>query len=101
MVWDLENYGLNQLERTEDLYNIGPNAQMTFVNSSGGGNYFLFDVHSKGRHLKAPIEVVHYGDWIDNKLIMHKDIFHLQGIQNRGQFKGLQLRGVVVVCSQS
>ncbi|XP_055903563.1 ionotropic receptor 75a-like [Eupeodes corollae] len=100
MVFDPYNYGLNELEIEEDPISIGPNAQMTFVNYSTNSldeNFSLYDVHSKGRHLKASIEVIHYGDWIDNKLIIYKDIFYLQGIQHRSQFNELQLRGVLVI----
>ncbi|XP_055852113.1 ionotropic receptor 75a-like [Episyrphus balteatus] len=97
MIWDVNNYGLSELEINEDPIMIGPNAQLTFVNSSEDGSYSLYDVHSKGRHINAPLEVTHYGDWNYDKLIMHKDIFYLQGIQNRGHFNGLQLRGVVVI----
>nr|AOE48106.1 putative ionotropic receptor IR2 [Scaeva pyrastri] len=103
MIWDLKNTGLEEL--IGDLNNIGPNAQITYVNRTQLSQsieidietYSFYDVHSKGRHLNAPLEVVHYADWRDGKLMAYQDVLKLQGIRHRDQFKQLKLRGATVI----
>ncbi|EDV98966.1 GH13307 [Drosophila grimshawi] len=77
---------------------VGPNAQITYVNRTEDG-YALWDIHSKGRHLKSPLEVHLIAKYlIDAKqLIIVRDIFELQSIRYRSQFNGLTLRGATVI----
>ncbi|XP_055850641.1 uncharacterized protein LOC129915191 [Episyrphus balteatus] len=94
MIWDPQNTGLDEL--VGDLKNIGPNAQITYVNKTELENFEFFDIHSKGRHLNAFLEVVHYANW-NGMLKIYVDVLKLQGIRFRDQFNQLKLRGATVI----
>ncbi|XP_022225591.2 ionotropic receptor 75a [Drosophila obscura] len=83
-----------------ELEYVGPNAQITYVNKTSN-NYYLWDIHSKGRHLQSGLElqliatVKNYkGDFYLNIV---QDIFKLQSTEYRGQFNGITLRGASVI----
>ncbi|XP_034668247.1 ionotropic receptor 75a [Drosophila subobscura] len=83
-----------------ELEYVGPNAQITYVNKTSN-KYYLWDIHSKGRHLQSALElqliatVTNYdGHFYLNIL---EDIFKLQSTEYRAQFNGLTLRGVSVI----
>ncbi|XP_068151044.1 ionotropic receptor 75a [Drosophila tropicalis] len=80
---------------------IGPNAQITYVNRTKNG-YLLWDVHSKGRHLKSVLElnliaIIVNNDNRSSRLNIKNDIFELQSSEYRNQFNGLTLRGASVI----
>ncbi|KAH8378498.1 hypothetical protein KR093_011683 [Drosophila rubida] len=81
-----------------ELDYVGPNAQMTFVNRTVDG-YCLWDVHSKGRQLKASLELqlIATQKHNENKLVIAHNIFELQSVKYRSQFNGLVLRGASVI----
>ncbi|XP_016963044.1 ionotropic receptor 75a [Drosophila biarmipes] len=75
---------------------VGPNAQITYVNKSDKG-YAYWDIHSKGRHLKSPLEINFIATLTNDTLNIARDIFLLQSIDFRGQFNGITLRGASVI----
>ncbi|XP_043064766.1 ionotropic receptor 75a isoform X2 [Drosophila ficusphila] len=79
-----------------ELKYVGPNAQITFINKTENG-YAYWDVHSKGRHLKSQLEINLIATLTNDTLNIVCDIFHLQSIEFRGQFRGLNLRGASVI----
>lgn len=81
-----------------ELDYIGPNAQLTFLNRTMEG-FDFWDVHSKGRQLKASLELNLIAKVLDfqNKLVVIQNISELQSIKYRSQFNGLVLRGASVV----
>ncbi|XP_015021425.2 ionotropic receptor 75a isoform X2 [Drosophila mojavensis] len=81
-----------------DLDYVGPNAQLTYVNKTSDA-YFLWDVHSKGRQLKSPLELRLIAKLSTElqKLVIINEIFDLQSIKYRSQFNGLTLRGASVI----
>ncbi|XP_030383982.1 ionotropic receptor 75a [Scaptodrosophila lebanonensis] len=96
LVWGV-NQRIDNLFPPEINY-IGPNAQVTFVNESNGV-YMLWDIHSKGRHLKSKLEIrlIAKIDRNSEQLQQIRNIFELQSIRNRDQFNGLTLRGASVI----
>ncbi|XP_037957581.1 ionotropic receptor 75a [Teleopsis dalmanni] len=107
LLWNTNNLDVEQLLPLELDY-LGPNAQVTFINKSFF-EYSIWDVHSKGRHLRSPLELQLIGVWhtdsncpnsslaMEKYLNIHADIFQLQSIKYRDQFKGLTLRGASVI----
>ncbi|KAH8328138.1 hypothetical protein KR067_004420, partial [Drosophila pandora] len=79
-----------------DINYVGPNAQITYVNKSDNG-YAYWDIHSKGRHLRASLEINLIATLINGRINVVRNIFQLQSIESRGQFNGLTLRGASVV----
>ncbi|KAH8404358.1 hypothetical protein KR222_004909, partial [Zaprionus bogoriensis] len=81
-----------------ELDYVGPNAQLTYVNKTVEG-FALWDVHSKGRQLAAPLELQLCAKMLHNQARLHivHDIFELQSIKHRSQFNGLVLRGASVI----
>lgn len=79
-----------------DINYVGPNAQITYVNKTENG-YAYWDMHSKGRHLRASLEINLIATLINGRINIVRNIFQLQSIESRGQFNGLTLRGASVV----
>ncbi|SPP81586.1 blast:Glutamate receptor U1 [Drosophila guanche] len=83
-----------------ELEYVGPNAQITYVNKTSN-KYYLWDIHSKGRHLQSALELqliatlTNYDGHFYLNIV--EDIFKLQSTIYRGQFNGLTLRGVSVI----
>ncbi|ALC46077.1 Ir31a [Drosophila busckii] len=91
------NEQLEQLLPLELDY-VGPNAQLTYVNGTAE-YYMLWDVHSKGRQLKSPLELHLIGSYAraTKQLRIVNDIAELQSIKHRSQFNALVLRGASVI----
>ncbi|KAH8329361.1 hypothetical protein KR074_008518 [Drosophila pseudoananassae] len=79
-----------------DIDYVGPNAQITYVNKSENG-YAYWDIHSKGRHLRANIEINLIATLSNGQINVVRNIFQLQSIESRGQFNGITLRGASVI----
>ncbi|TDG47322.1 hypothetical protein AWZ03_006315 [Drosophila navojoa] len=96
LLWGVE-MNINDLLPIELDY-VGPNAQLTYVNKTKD-DYFLWDVHSKGRQLKSPLELHLIAKLSTEplKLVIINEIFDLQSIKYRSQFNGLTLRGASVI----
>lgn len=96
LLWGVET-NINDLLPIELDY-VGPNAQLTYVNKSSD-DYFLWDVHSKGRQLKSPLELhlIAKVSTEPHQMVIVNEIFDLQSIKYRSQFNGLTLRGASVV----
>lgn len=96
MLWGVDQ-NINDLLPL-DLDYVGPNAQLTYINKTGEG-YCLWDVHSKGRHLRSSLELHLIAILLNNskEFVVIQNIFELQGIKYRSQFNKLVLRGASVV----
>lgn len=96
LLWGVEQ-NIEDLLPLEIDY-VGPNAQLTFLNRTTEG-FAFWDVHSKGRQLKAPLELNLIAKVLDiqKELVVIRNIFELQSIKYRSQFNGLILRGASVV----
>lgn len=71
---------------------------MTYGNTSSDEMFSLYNLHSKGQHLKAPLIANEYARWSENKgFAVDFPLEFVQGVQNRRNFHGQNLRGVVVV----
>lgn len=82
---------------------FGPNAQIVVLRQQKTG-YELWDLHTKGHHLGAPIEehmiarAKYEGAAHGGRIIQKvRELGDVQGILYRGQFRGLTLRGATVV----
>ncbi|XP_037910401.1 uncharacterized protein LOC119651108 isoform X2 [Hermetia illucens] len=93
---DSENIGLINFKNA--THGIGLNAQVTYGNTSSVEMFSLYDLHSKGQHLKAPLIANEYARWSENKgFAVDFPMEFVQGVQNRRNFHGQNLRGVVVI----
>lgn len=97
LLWGVE-HNIHDLLPLELEY-VGPNAQLTYLNRTKEGGFAFWDVHSKGRQLKAPLELNLIAKLLNNvkDLLIFENIFELQSIKYRSQFNGLVLRGASVV----
>lgn len=99
----LDNDGTCQRNLKElELQYLGPNAQIIQVKQADT-KYDFSDIHSKGRHLGAPLEKISIAKAfaINNSSKVSFTIFNsickVQGINYRNNFKGLTLRAAAVV----
>ncbi|XP_075150718.1 uncharacterized protein LOC142224819 [Haematobia irritans] len=101
VVWDKNNACLNNLLSSKFKY-FGPNAQLLVV-AMENSTYRVFDCHSKGRHLGAPVEISEIVTFNDKRqaAILSESItkmMYMRSIYYRGNFNGLILRGAAVMC---
>ncbi|KAI9586637.1 hypothetical protein GQX74_002484 [Glossina fuscipes] len=101
LLWDFHNNNCFSHLQQSGLNYLGPNAQIVFLKYEEPHYLLWWDVHSKGRHLKANLEMhlVAKGTYINETLqfVTKNDINDIRGIRYRGDFEGLKLRGATVI----
>ena len=103
MLWDRNNICMQSLLH-KDVQYLGPNAQITHVGLKNS-SYIFTDIHSKGRHLGAPLEFLTLAKITTSNssnisltdINVINFITEIRSLNYRDNFNGLTLRGASVV----